>query len=257
MAKYTLLDMVQIILSSMDSDEVNSIVDTTESLQVAQVIRQCYDNIVNLADLPEHYTLFELDTPSDPSTPVLLQRPQNIKEILWVQYDSREAVDGPKEFKPVKYMDPVDFLDWSNNLVTTDANVGTMSLTFDGPGSSIDFNFYTDRAPEFYTTFDDHNLIFNAYNSTVETTLQSNKTLSYGIKDVIFIMEDDFVAPIDDRMFTLLLNEAKSLAYAELKQAQHVNAERTSRRAWLKFQRDKTAVQKKTRQPSTVNYGRK
>jgi len=32
--KYTLLKMVQLILSAMDSDEVNGISDTVESLQV-------------------------------------------------------------------------------------------------------------------------------------------------------------------------------------------------------------------------------
>jgi len=38
MAKKTVLDMVQDILSDMESDEVNSISDTTEALQVAQII---------------------------------------------------------------------------------------------------------------------------------------------------------------------------------------------------------------------------
>ena len=42
MAKMTLLEMTQNILSAMDSDAVNSIGDTVESLQVADVIVETY-----------------------------------------------------------------------------------------------------------------------------------------------------------------------------------------------------------------------
>lgn len=42
MAKRTLLDIVQEILNDMDSDEVTSINDTIESLQVANIVRSCY-----------------------------------------------------------------------------------------------------------------------------------------------------------------------------------------------------------------------
>jgi len=38
--KSTVLDMTQSILSGLGSDEVNSISDTTESLQVAEVINK-------------------------------------------------------------------------------------------------------------------------------------------------------------------------------------------------------------------------
>ncbi len=40
--KYTLLEIVQEILSDMDSDEVNSIDDTTESEQVATIVKSTY-----------------------------------------------------------------------------------------------------------------------------------------------------------------------------------------------------------------------
>ena len=52
--KYTLLEMTQDILSNMSSDEVNSISDTPESLQVATIIKQKYYDIVSRGDLPEH-----------------------------------------------------------------------------------------------------------------------------------------------------------------------------------------------------------
>jgi hypothetical protein len=39
MAKMTVLDMVQDIMSDMNSDNVNDINDTPESLRVAQIIK--------------------------------------------------------------------------------------------------------------------------------------------------------------------------------------------------------------------------
>ena len=40
--KFTLLEMVQEILSDMDSDEVDSIEDTVEAEQVATIVRSTY-----------------------------------------------------------------------------------------------------------------------------------------------------------------------------------------------------------------------
>lgn len=63
MPKYTLLDMTQDILSDMNSDEVNSIADTIESMQVAQIIKSTYYNIIDGRDWPHLYQMFQL-TPS-------------------------------------------------------------------------------------------------------------------------------------------------------------------------------------------------
>lgn len=53
-----LIEYVQDILSSMDSDEVNSISDTVESMQVATILKNCYEELVANIELPEEYTLF-------------------------------------------------------------------------------------------------------------------------------------------------------------------------------------------------------
>ena len=63
--KYTLLQLVQTIASSMDSDEVNSISDSTESLQIANIVRSVYYDLINRAKLPEHFTLVTLEASVD------------------------------------------------------------------------------------------------------------------------------------------------------------------------------------------------
>ena len=51
MPKQTLLEMTQHILSSMDSDSVNSYAETIESEQVATVIKDAYFNLINNLDI--------------------------------------------------------------------------------------------------------------------------------------------------------------------------------------------------------------
>lgn len=59
----TLLDLIQEILSSLDSAEVNSYLDTTESLQVARILESTYWDIVSTSSFPGIFSYYNL-TPS-------------------------------------------------------------------------------------------------------------------------------------------------------------------------------------------------
>jgi len=58
--KRTLLQIVQNILSDMDSEDVNTIGDTIESQQIASVVRDVYYNMVSTRMIPEHQELIKL-----------------------------------------------------------------------------------------------------------------------------------------------------------------------------------------------------
>src|SRR3569833_3362910 len=94
----TLLDITQDILSSLSSDEVNSISDTAESMQVANIVRQKYRDIVNRVNLPEHDQLIQLDPSLDSDVPVMMYVPDGVAEIKWLKYFNtniiNEAVTG-------------------------------------------------------------------------------------------------------------------------------------------------------------------
>lgn len=86
--------MVQNILSAMSSDEVNSIGDTVESMQVAQIIQNKYYDIVARGDLELDEQLFQL-TPSDSLlTPTLMYMPTGISRISWLQYYDTNPEDN-------------------------------------------------------------------------------------------------------------------------------------------------------------------
>src|SRR5882672_11876334 len=86
MTTQTLLDMTQEILSAMSSDEVNSIGDTTESLQVATIIKRKYFDIVSRSALPEHDQLIQLTSSGDTALPVLMYVPVEVNNIKWIKY---------------------------------------------------------------------------------------------------------------------------------------------------------------------------
>lgn len=233
--KLTLLELTQNILSAMDSDEVNSISDTTEATQVAHVIRTTYYNILSRADLPEHKRLFQLDASGDNDLPVLMSKPTNVTRIEWIKYNSFTVDDSSEpNYQYVTILPIAQFLDMTLSLNTTEDNVETMVL------DDATYIFQNDRAPTYCTVVDDQYIIFDAYDNEVDTTLQSSKTLCFGLTHPTFLMENDYVPEIDERQFPLLLNEAKSLAFYELKQTPHEKAEIEAKRQWRTLQRTKS-----------------
>lgn len=92
--KYTLLDMTQNILSRMSSDEVNSISDSPESLQVANIIKNKYFDLISRVNLPEHDQLLQLDPSIDATSPVLMYVPEGVADLKWLKYFDSNVLDG-------------------------------------------------------------------------------------------------------------------------------------------------------------------
>ena len=243
--KQTLLSMVQKILSSMDSDEVNDIADTVEASQVVDIIEQTYYDIVNHGDFPEHYAFFSLTASGDPTKPVTMTLPDNVASIQWIKYDGEEV-----KFQPMD-----DFVELS--LKMEGSNV--IDYEIELPTGNITLNAYNDVQPLKWTTYDDHTILFDGYDASVDTTLQSSKTIGYGQVMPTFTRSNTFIPDLDVKQFSLLFNEAKALAWAELKQSQNVKAERTARRGWIVSQKHKRAVRpdSHTALKDLPNYGRK
>lgn len=238
--KYTLLELTQSVLSSMDSDEVNSINDTVESQQVVEIIKTVYDDIISRGDLESNKAPFNLTPSGNPATPVLMTKPANIDHIHWIKYDSRTAANLAPVWVDMNYLQFMDFVDYTHQYRVGETNVS--SFVFSADGFTTTFSYRTDQAPKYYTTFNDNTVIFDAYNVAVDTTLQGSKTLCYGSKTTDFVEIDSFVPSLQPKQFALLLNEAKSLAWAELKQTTHQKAEVTAHRNWRHLQRSRQNV---------------
>lgn len=273
--KMTVLEMVQDILSSMDSDEVNSINDTIEAQQVAHVIKNVYNDIVSTIELPEQYELFQLDASGDATKPVVMRRPEAFGNIEWLKYNKEGgAVSGSspgtntwttpdgltvhfgtdeanwssggstggdyQQFKDIKYLPRAEFLKLILSFNDNDSTTLKYNLVEQGFTTSLLCR--NDKQPEYYTDISNEILLFDSYDASLETTLQSSKTMAYGKKDPVFQLVDTYVPELDDRFFSLLFNESKALCFSELKQVTHQRAEKAARRDWIKTQKAKAAI---------------
>ena len=208
MSRKTLLDMTQNILNAMDSDEVDSIGDTVESLQVAEVIRETYEYITVGLDIPGRAGIIMLDASADVALPNYMTVPSNVERIEWVRYNG----------EPIEYRDPLSFV---------------IAVSGRGTGTEVDtinsLFIYNDRDPTFYTSFDDDTLVFDAYDLETESTLQQSKTLCWGQRSPAFLMEDTFVPTLPLDMFPRLLAEAKAACFVNFKQVSNSSEERRAR----------------------------
>lgn len=253
--KYTLLELTQTILSRMDSDEINSINDTVESQQVVKVIRTVFYDILGRSGLPDNKTIVTLDASTDVTKPTLMTLPSTVSNIEWIRYD-RATVDEPSVNMAKLYSLPLeDFLDRMYSMVD---NTNTDTFTHTIAGSPVTFVYRNDKAPDYYTTFDDGTVIFDSYDATVDTTLQKVKTLCFGKTVIPFSLSDTFDFPgFEDSQFPLLLSESTALAWAELKQSPNQKAEQSARRNWVSLQKTKNAINLQSDFDKLPYFGRK
>lgn len=254
--KYTLLEMVQTILSAMDSDEVSDIDENPESKQVTDIIKLVYYNMVADLDLPETRSMFELVASGDSNKPTLMTLPSDVMELQSVRYDQKETGDTNPLYTVVDYI-PWPEMQWLLNSYDT-SNSNMSSFTHSVSGDTIEIKYINDKWPQWYSSYDDNTLIFDSYYSAEDTTLVANKTQCFGIRAPTFTKSNTFTPSLDHRQFMLLINEAKALAFAEMKQTVHNKAEQMARRNRGVLLRSKYRLTDQQRGFHTLpNYGRK
>lgn len=223
MASMTLIQIVQDILSDMDSDEVSSINDSVESLQVAQIVKSTYYNIIDGKDFPFLYELFQLTPTSTVSRPTHMSLPDSIIDLKWIKYDNKELAATKNLYQVIQYKTPEEFL-----YITDNRDSGDALITVVNDSTGIKINVYNDRGPSYFTSFDDENLVFDSYDSVKEVSLTANNTQCHGKKSVAFTLTDSFTPDLPVQMFTYLLAEAKSTCFLTLKQMPNAKAEQVS-----------------------------
>lgn len=245
----TLLDIVQEILSDSDGDEVNSITDTEESEQCAKIVISTYQAMMSNSIWPHTRRLVQLVPYSDNTQPTHMSLDENIKELISIYYDKKQSTDTQKKYEEVKYKSPDDFLRYVHQRRSDDAAV----MTVVDP-SGVELFIRNDQAPSYFTSFDDVTLVFDSYDSSVDSTLQSSKVqaLAYIIPVLNLLDNAEPDLPID--AFSALKEQAKSVFQFRLRQIQDIKAEQEAGRQKRWLSRKAWRTNKNARYPK---YGRK
>jgi len=247
--KWSLLDIVQEILNDIDSDEVNSIDDTVEATQVAQMVKSTYFAMMSTRNWPHLRRAVHLTPTTDLAQPTHMYVKDDIKEMIFVNYDTRDDASSRSKFVRMKWREPEEFLQIINSYNELNDNVDVVA-----DASGIDLFIMNDRHPTIYTSFDDRTLVFNAYDKGREANLESTFIQAMAYVMPKWIPADDFIPDLPDEAFIALVEEAKSRASMKLLQVADQKAEQESKRQqrWLarKARRIAGGIQ-------SPNYGRR
>lgn len=236
MAKQTLLELTQNILSAMSSDEVNSITDTVESQQVAEEIRNTYFELYSNRNLNQFESLINLESLNDPDTPHVMTYPADVRQIRWIKYKNFRS-NG--RFDTVEYICPEDFI---YRVVETSLGALTPYKTVTLlPTSSVTYSIAANRVPQYFTVFDkDKTVVFDSYDLESENFLTGSSALAWASQESSFVLEDDFIPDLEIQLFPHLLAEAKAACFVNLKEVSNSKEEQRARRQLVKSQ-NKTA----------------
>lgn len=242
--KRTLLQIVQNILSDMDSEDVNSISDSIEAEQIASVVRDVYYNMVSTRMIPEHQELIRLVSLSNSARPTHFQVPESVKRIDFLRYNI--STTNGTEFKEIEYIEPLVFLtlnrDGDNVDTVYDVNGNTPILV------------RNDKMPDYYTSFDDLHIVMDSYDSNVDNILAESKTQALGHKVPDFNINDNFTPDLDEVLFPYLIAESKSTCFSLFKSGVDQKIEQAARRQKSYMQSDMYRVKKENKRPY---YGRR
>lgn len=245
----TLLEIVQDILSDMESDEVNSFDDTVEGIQVAQIVRSTYFAMISNRNWPHTRKAISLVPSNTPDRPTHMRIDDSVKEVLFINYNVEGKDTGRLQFKEVKWLEPDNFLRYTNSRNSSDTNVKVVE-----DPSGIQLLIIKDKAPQFYTSFDDKHVVFDSFDEEVDNTLQESKVQAAGYVIPDWQHVDSFIPDLPVEAFPALLEEAKSKAMFKLKQFQDVKAEQEASRQQRWLSRKAWSVKGGIQYP---NYGRK
>jgi hypothetical protein len=242
--KRTLLQIVQNILSDMDSEDVNSISDSIEAEQIASVVRDVYYNMVSTRMIPEHQELIRLVSLSNSARPTHFQVPESVKRIDFLRYNI--STTNGTDFKEIEYIEPLVFLtlnrDGDNVDTVYDVNGNTPILV------------RNNKMPDYYTSFDDLHIVMDSYDSNVDNILAESKTQALGHKVPDFSINDNFTPDLDEVLFPYLIAESKSTCFSLFKSGVDQKIEQAARRQKSYMQSDMYRVKKENKRPY---YGRR
>jgi len=247
--KLSVLDMVQDIANDLETDEINSINDTVESQQIAQILKTSFFELIGHRNWAHLKRTFQFESISDPLKPTHIKTHVLLKELVLFNYNKKKETDTRDKYGSIIWYEPEEFLLKTNGRDSSQDNIQTV-VDFGG----IKLYIRNDKSPEFCTSFDDEHLILDSWDSSLETTIQGSNTQAIGYVEPTWEHVDGFIPDLPSESFPALLAEAKSTAFIVLKQQANEKAEQKAQRQHRWLSRKDWTIKGGVRYP---NYGRR
>lgn len=247
--RMTLEYMVKDIHNDLDFDEINTIDDTPEAAQVAQIIRTTYYSMMSSDNWPHLRKTIKLVPYSATSQPTHMSLPKGVTQLCNIFYNCATEGETRLHYKEIKYLDPDAFLRKSNSLNSDASNVKVIK-----DDTGVVLMIRTDLAPTYFTSFDDNTVVFDSYDSSVDEAMMSSKVQAMAYVMPAWETRGDFIPDLPDEAFIGLLEEAKSRAALKLRQMPDEKAEMDAQRQARRMSRKNWKVAGGIKKP---NYGRR
>jgi hypothetical protein len=233
MATKSVLEYVQSTLSAIESDKVDAIADTEESMQVAEFLKDVYDEFINRQDWAFLHRAITLISAADTALPTKMTVAEGVRKVETLWYNV--ATDGSLNRRKLVWLCPEDF------LARTGSGSGT-TRTLCTVDAQIQFYVTNDRMPTHYTSFDDSVVFLDAYDSDVEDTITTARLTGWGVAIPEFEVDDDFVPLLPDNMVPMLQSTLNSAASLHFKQQPNLPDEKRVARQLSRLRRKESAL---------------
>lgn len=247
--RLSLLEIVQRTLNAMNHDSVNSINSTVESRQIAEEARVTYYDLMDRDDWPHLIQHVQLEGLADTSRPNFMRIPQNVVRIDDLRYESTREDDTQRHFQKVMFLHPTEFLDLVLNRNSNDANTITVKNN-----NKIDMFIITNKAPEYWTTFDDEHVVFDSYDKEFNDTMHTTHSLVLAKVIPSWNHADSFVPDMPDQMFSVYLSEVTAASFLYWKQGTSPKDEQRAARGISRLRED---ARKVNEYEEKAKYGRR
>lgn len=243
--KKSVLQYVQDTLSLMSSDEVDSVNDTVESLQVAHLLRDLYLELVLREEWDFRLRPVQIVAAGTPSAPTRVTLPDNVDRVHTIKYNVSDN-SGSFAGRELVYVTPEVF------TKARQKNDSSNHLTIDG---GMQFYVGTDRDPTCYTTFDDNVLYLNSYDSSKEATVTSSNIVALAYVVPVFEVDDGFVPDLPMNMVPMMQTILNNASMSAFKQTEDGNSVRRETQQTAQARRKHGRIQE--RKYFNAGFGRK
>jgi len=235
----TYLEIVDSIHQDLNGPGNQELIYTLHQTQVSsmitRVVKEVYYHIIDGKDWPQLYEMFQL-TQTGSSTPTHMTIPSDVMDFQYIKYNVIKSGESKAKYIDIRYLEPKEFMDVIDVRDSSATNIDVVTDT-----SSIPLNIYNDRAPFYWTSFNDSVVVFDAYDSAVDSTsLLTTKTQCRGKVYPTVTETNSFVFDLPIDAFSYFLAECKTTAFALISKEGNPKAEqmantqrrRMSQEAW-------------------------